>query len=395
MRSGVPCRHSPARLLPFDYVGKIAATPSNNDVRTALVVMASLFAAYKWATADDAAGILSAVMTAVCRPFMRIAPMFVVDASTPGSGKTKAATALGSLMTGRHEGVTPFAGPNDDELRKRLMAGVLSGQRFHCLDNLTGFFKSAVLAGVLTSGRLTDRKLGVSSPIDGECKALMTATANNVSLDADLLRRTVRVRIDSGSRPTERLFRFDPVDVATRDRVAIAEAACVLLQAYFNAGAPRIAQDDAGGFGDWVRLCRQPLLWAQREGLTDVLRWTIGDAAASMMVNAEQLDPETEALSDLLRASLDLSDGEPFTASTLLHWWRQGESTAANDPSVDLREAVNELMPGRKDMTARTLGRALSNRRDRWAAGLCLRQRRDAAANSNVFVVERLGVTRN
>lgn len=380
--------------LPFDYVVRIPATPTSGEVRAALAMMASPFAAYKWATPDDAAGILSAVMTAVCRPFMRIAPMFVVDASTPGSGKTKAATALGSLMTGRHEGVTPFAGPNDDELRKRLMAGVLSGQRFHCLDNLTGFFKSAVLSGVLTSGRLNDRKLGVSSPIDGECKALMTATANNVSLDADLLRRTVRLRIDSGSKPTERLFRFDPVDVAIRDRVAIAEAVCVLLKAYFNAGAPRIAQDDAGGFGDWVRLCRQPLLWAQREGLTDALGWTLGDAAGSMMVNAEQLDPETEALSDLLRASLDLSNGEPFTAGTLLHWWRQGESAAANDSSADLREAVSELMPGRKDMTARTLGRALSNRRDRWAAGLCLRQRRDVGANSNVFFVERLGIAK-
>lgn len=374
--------------LPFDYRAQVPLRPTDDAVRRALVVMASPFRAYRWATPADAAGIMSGVLTAVCRPFLRVAPMFIIDASTMGSGKTKAAIALGSLLTGRYEGITPFSGLNDEELRKRIMAGVLEGVRFHCLDNLVGHVKSATLSGVLTSGRLSDRKLGVTGNVEGECRALMTGTANNVSLEADILRRTVRVRIDSGVRPTERSFDFDPCDVALRDRMAIAEAACTLLMAYFNDGSPAMTQDDAGGFADWSKMCRHPLLWAQRKGLTDLLGWHLTDPATSMMVKAEQLDPELSTLEGFLRAVHALTGGARFTAKDVVDWFRLGDGAAANDATFDVRETLSEWLPGRRDVSSRTIGSVLVNRHDRHVGGLVLRQRFDRSANSNSFVIE-------
>ncbi|MEX8520893.1 MAG: hypothetical protein AB3X44_20500 [Leptothrix sp. (in: b-proteobacteria)] len=257
------------------------------------------------------------------------------------------------------------------------MSGVITSQAFHCLDNVIGYFKSPALAAVLTSGRLVDRLLGSSRMIDASIRALFTLTANNASLDADLMRRTMRVRIDSGINPAARAFDFCPINEALRDRLVIAEAACTIWCAYFNAGAPRIAADDAGGFTDWSNLCRQAVLWLQREGMGSVWGWgELGDPAASMLADASACDPELETHADLLHSLWALTDGNPFSAADLLKWWRVG---AGDDegPAGQLRGAVGEMLGVRtgSEPSTRSLGRALLNRRDRVVRGLALRER--------------------
>jgi hypothetical protein len=226
--------------LPMDYAPSVPDHPSEEQVRRAAACLVSPWRAYRWATGNDAAGMVSAVLTAICRPGLDICPAVLFDASTQGSGKTKAATALGSLMMGRREGVMPFSGIDDDELRKHVIAGALTGSGFYCLDNIVGFFKSPALAAVLTSGRLQGRVLGASRSVDASIRALFTLTANNMSMDADLQRRTMAIRIDSGSDPTHRHFAFDPVNEALQRRLQIAEAACTLWRSFIQAPYPPI-----------------------------------------------------------------------------------------------------------------------------------------------------------
>jgi hypothetical protein len=359
--------------LPFDYSPNIPDHPTPGQVRAALGQLVSPWRGYSWATPDDAAAMVCSVLTAVCRPVLELCPAVCLDGSVQGAGKTKAATALGSLMTGRREGVTPFSGFDDQELRKRIMAGVVAGQAFHCLDNLIGVVKSPALAAVLTSGRLVDRLLGSSKLIDASIQALFTMTANNASLSSDVQRRTMVARIDSGSSPTLRRFAFDPVNEALRDRLKIAEAACTIWRAYFNAGAPRIAGDDAGGFTAWSNLCRQPVLWLQREGLADQLGWELGDPAASMLADPADGDPEIEAHGDLLRALFKLAEGTGFDSHEVLRWYGAGEHSRSDSEFSVLREVLKELT-GHKAVapSARTVGRVLMNRRDRVVGGLKL-----------------------
>lgn len=362
--------------LPFDYAPFIPENPTASEVRKALVVMMSPWKSYSFSTPDDAAAMVSAVLTAVCRVALTICPAVGMDASTQGSGKTLAATALGSLMTGRVEGVTPFGGFNDEELVKQFISGVLISRQFYCLDNLIGYVKSPALAGILTSGRLRGRVLGASREIDAPIRALITMTFNNGSLSADMLRRVMKVRINSGSNPALRRFSFTPPDVAIRDRLKIAEAACVIWRAYFAAGAPQIASDDAGGYGDWVKLCRQPVLWLVREGLTDQLGWPLGDPAASSMTTpAEDSDPEIESHEDMLRALFALSDGSAFSSRDALAWMKAGATCAFDAVHSQLHEALTEILaPGRSELTAKQLGKAFSFRRDRVVAGFVLRK---------------------
>jgi putative DNA primase/helicase len=361
--------------MPRDREVLVPEAPTSAQVRAALATGTKPWRAYAFGDADSAAGMVSAVVAAVVRAGLDLCPAYLFDASQQGSGKTKAASALGALLEGQRPAVTPFAGAStDDELRKRMIAGAVDGDRFQCLDNITGHFKSSVLAAVVTGGRVGDRILGQSRTVKAQVRSLLTMTGNNASIDADLQRRTVQVRIDAGIKPTHRAYSFCPVAEALEHRREIAEAACLLLRAYFSAGAPDIVKGDAGGFAAWNRLCRQPVLWLAREGLADGLPWKLGDPAASMLADASASDPELEATGDLLRALWEITDGADFTAAEVVKWQGLGDGGSADSPFALLRSAVLEII-GRHDVSARSMGRTLMNRRDRAVAGFKLLNR--------------------
>ena len=358
--------------MPMDWTVVVPERPSPTDIRAALKVIAEPFKAYNFTDTNSAAGMVSAVYAAISRPVLDLCPALLVDASVQGSGKTLAATALGAIIEGERVGVTPFSGSStDDELRKRMVAGALSGSRFVCLDNVVGHFKSSVLAAVLTSGKLSDRILGQSRMVEARIRSLVTLTGNNASIDADLMRRTVQVRIDSGVNPTHRAFAFNPVTVALLKRRQIAEAVCLLQRAYFVAGAPDIISGDAGGFTDWNRLCRQPVLWLAQEGYGDALPWSIenGDPAGSMLADPSSSDPEIEATGDLLTALYALSEGNDFTSGDSLAWHNLGRDS--DSVCGELRSAITECI-GKAEITARGISRVLMYRRDRVVGGLKL-----------------------
>lgn len=379
--------------LPRDADLIVPTKPTADDVRAALTVLVGPWRAYSFTSGDDAAGLLSGVLASVCRPVLELCPAYLLDASSPGAGKTKAATALGAVVEGRRPAVTPFAGTTtDDELRKRFVAGAIDGARFVCIDNVVGYFKSSVLAAVLTTGRISDRILGQSRTVDAVVRSLVTMTANNASLESDLQRRTVAVRIDAGVNPTHRAFAFDPVSVALAERWRIAEAACVVWRAYFSAGAPDVVSGDAGGFADWSRLCRQPMLWLAREELADELPWQLGDdPAGSMLADASTTDPELDTFADYLRAAYALRPEADFEARDVETWFRAGDHDR-DGPAGALRSAVSEILSLRPgfEPSARSLGRMMANRRERPYRGLRLLARTVTSTHARLWRVVRV-----
>lgn len=375
--------------LPRDYTLQVPEKPTPDQVEAAVVQLMRPWRAYTWASPDDAAAAVAAVFLAVCRPVLDIAPAVLVDAAAQASGKTKAAQAIGALLSGRREAVLPFSGVNEEELGKQLIAGVRRGQVFYLWDNMTGHVKSPTLAAVLTSGRLSGRVLGESRDVDAEFAALFTMTGNNASVDADLTRRSLRLRIDSGANPAQRRFDFDPVAVALAERLKIAEAACTIWRAYFAAGAPRIASDDLGGFSAFNTLCRQCVLWLASEGMAEGLGWQLGDPGASMLADASGSDPEIEAHGDLLLGLNACADGAAFDARTVGQWFKAGEHDDDAGAFALVRSAVHELLNlrGGQEPSPRSLGRMLMNRRDRVVGGLQLRQRPDRHAGSSLWRV--------
>lgn len=246
-----------------DEIAPVPTVPADVEIIAALKTLWAPWVEYPFASADDRAAMLAAIITCVCRPVLNTAPAFMLEAPTPGSGKTLAAAALGSLVRGKRGGITPYLeGTNaESELNKQIIATLLHGGSFLLIDNVVGTWRSPVLAGLITSGVIDGRILGASVPFSGDARLLITATSNNASLDRDLCRRFIRIRIDAQMEtPQARHFDFDPAELALRERMAIAQAVLVLMRAYQANDAPRLARDGAG-FQEWSDLVRNVVLW--------------------------------------------------------------------------------------------------------------------------------------
>jgi len=195
----------------------------------------------------------------------------------------------------------------------------------------------------------------------------LAATGNNAEMGLDLGRRFVRVRIDAGVEcPQARSFPFDPIDAAMAERLAIAHGVLVLATAYYAAGAPAIGRGDAGGFSNWNRLVRRPILWLIENGFIEAAGLGgMGDPAACLMEQAASADPETVALGSLLHALKESFGDATFNSKDVHKLYAQGRG--------EIYDALTGILGWRKDMSPATIGRTLNHRRDRITSGLVLR----------------------
>lgn len=355
----------------FDHEGTPPATgaPTKAEIIGAIQTTMQPWSGYRFASPEDRAAMLAAVLTAICRPALVIAPGFFFDAPVQSSGKTKAAAALGALVKGRRAGVTSFvSGPNaEPELVKKLVSMAIAGETFCLFDNITGTMRSSTLSGLMTEGQLNDRILGASQWFKGETRMMITATGNNASLDLDMGTRLVRVRIDPGvESPQTRSFSFDPVDMALSTRLAIAHAVLVLVQAYQAAGSPKLGKSGCR-FHDWDVLVRRVVLWLQVAGYAEAAGYgPLGDPAHSILEAASADDPDTEAARLLLISLHETFQGKSFTAKEVFTLYSTGRG--------EVYEALHAILGGRRDVSPVSVGRTLLNRRDKIVGGLVLRR---------------------
>jgi hypothetical protein len=368
----------------------VPLVPSDAEIVVALQTLWKPWSLFPFATAEDRGAMVSAVITAVCRPAMDTAPAFMFEAPSPGSGKTLAAAALGAIARGTRGGITPFVeGMNmEQELVKKIVSMLACGETFFVLDNVVGTLRSAVLASLLTNGAVRERLLGSNTWFDGDARLLVCATSNNASLDRDLSRRFVRIRIDARMEsPQTREFEFDPAEEALSSRLDVAHAVLVLLRGYFAEGSPKLSKGTAG-FSEWCRMARDPVLWAEKKGYATAAGiGSVVDPARSILQQAAFEDPESAALAGLLAGICARTEGRPFTAREIHQYWVSGEGSP-DQTLAAIRDGVCGLLPGRRDVTPTGVGRLLQYKRDRPADGLVLRFRGQDSSKSAVYVVE-------
>lgn len=330
------------------------------DPQEALAFLMEPFGEFPWATEQDRAGFVAALLTAVQRRVLPSAPAMGLDAPVQGSGKTLLARCLAVLSTGESASVSAYV-KDEAEIRKSLLAGLLDGSGALVVDNVLGSFDSAALAAFLTAPTFSDRILGRSERIALPNRTLTLLTGNNLTPAGDLARRVLNIRIDPRmADPQGRNFDIDPEAYVSAHRQAMAMAACTIIKAYLDSGAtPRPGR--TASYEDWDTLVRQPVAWITGYDPLDRLK----DTSAN--------DPDREILSDLLhglRSTFGL--GEFDARDVLAH--------------SDKIAVLHDLFPNR--ITARGVGMLLRYRCDRVSAGLALRHRRDAHQNRGVFRVE-------
>jgi hypothetical protein len=147
---------------PADDYPPVPKSPSRADAGGALDKLLDLVDDFPFVGDADKAVWLAALLTALARQAVRgPCPLFLLDANTPGTGKTMLVDVLSAIATGRGASRTAFP-ETDEELRKRITSIAIAGDRLMLFDNIAHAFGGSSLDAALTGTTWRDRILGRS-----------------------------------------------------------------------------------------------------------------------------------------------------------------------------------------------------------------------------------------
>jgi hypothetical protein len=212
--------------------------------------------------ARDESSFLVALLTAVCRPSLHLAPGVLLRAASvsgAGAGKGLLARCICIIAFGR-EPHAVTAGATAEELEKRIAAELMEGSPALFLDNLNNLaFKSNLLASAITERPAKVRVLGRSQMVPLNATAFVILTGNGLSISEDLARRFLAVDFDPRTEdPEARPFKVDIRAEVTRRRKELLAALLIIwrwgrIETGIEAGLP------LGSFEQWCKWVRDPL----------------------------------------------------------------------------------------------------------------------------------------
>lgn len=233
-------------------IGDISPTDENIK-RAKSIIFDDILVDFRF---DDKASKTNAIALMI-QPFVRPIidgpmPMAAIESPTPGTGKGLLANVV-TLPSNPAGPRLMSPGRDDDEWRKRITASLAGGHSHVNLDNAKGKIESGALAGVLTTKLWTDRVLGRSENVTLPNSVTWILTGNNLSLDSELARRSMRIRLDSNmERPWER-DRFTHPDLIgwmQENRGEIVTAILTIINNWVVNGMPK-GKFRLGSFEAW------------------------------------------------------------------------------------------------------------------------------------------------
>ncbi|GAA0763929.1 hypothetical protein GCM10010203_34150 [Actinomadura yumaensis] len=290
---------------PSDYRGLENA--SREDAEHAISYLNHLLDEFEFETDADRSAALSAIITAVVRPSLSVAPAFNITATTSGSGKSYLADVI-TLFAGPDEPYRVSYPSGADEAGKLIVTVLNEKPAAVVFDDMqTNWKPFGAINRMLTSPTTTERMLGTNRSATVPTRALFLGTGNNIEPERDLRRRVVTIRLaPRHETPALRSFHGDPVaDMRNHRAMAVA---CVLtvISAFRAAGEPMAAVRPIGTYDEWSRLCRQPLIWM---GLAD---------PAQSLIDQVSHDPDRQALAALLDVWFDLFGSKSVTVRQII-----------------------------------------------------------------------------
>jgi putative DNA primase/helicase len=313
------CCHVPMLKLP--------AHPSRVDVEAALSRLRAAFRTFPFGDASrcwdaslgvevvdlleppgrDESALLLALLTAVCRPSLWLAPgmLFTAPAvSGAGSGKGLLVRAICAIAFG----IRPRAfttGGERHELDKRLAAELIEAQPALFLDNANGVtLRSDTLASVLTERPARVRVLGETRMVPLNSAAFVALTGNGLTVTEDLARRFIFCELDARCEdPETRPFAAGFLEDVEARRSELLTAALTIWrwgrQNTLARGKP------LGSFEQWAEWCRDPLVAL---GCRDPVE-RIEELKAS--------DPRRQRIAELFRAWWEHHGAAPMKVNDL------------------------------------------------------------------------------
>ena len=253
-------RHSELYLLPEFGPLTISQRPTRNEAIAALGLLIDLFSEFSFVGPLDRSVALSGLLTSLVRGSLATAPMFLIRAHTPGTGKSYLVDVIATIATGRPCPVIT-AGKTEEETEKRLGTILLGGSPIVSLDNCMHDLEGQLLCQVTERPLVKIRILGRSEMPECECHTTMFATGNNIGLKGDMIRRGLLCNLDTLiERPELRAFQHEPLREVISDRRSYVTAGLTIIRAYLTANAPAVCKS-IGSYADWSKMVRSPLVW--------------------------------------------------------------------------------------------------------------------------------------
>jgi hypothetical protein len=253
-----------------DYGGAqypdIPERPTREQALAALAEIKHLLRAFPFISDTDGSVAVAMYLTALVRRILSAAPIFLINAPTPGTGKGLLVSGAAIIATGRVAPATTWT-VDEAENEKRLISSLISGDAVLLLDNVTAPLCGDFICSLATETECSPRLLGGNIKPRLPTNVLVAATGNNIKVKGDMTRRAIRCTLDSGEEhPEKRKIGWDFKAAALADRPALVTAVLTVLSAWLSVpAAERGALVDKlepfGSFDEWTALIRGALVW--------------------------------------------------------------------------------------------------------------------------------------
>ena len=326
--------------------------------------------------ADDAAraNYFALLLTPILRPAIAgSVPLCIIEAPSPGSGKSLLVDLASVIITGRPAAMTPLP-RHEDEFQKTVGAFLLEGQQMVCFDNVSGRLDSAALALLLTSKEFRARLLGATQVMVAPNLTTWIATGNNINTSDEIARRCYHIRVEyASSNPfLDRDYRHPQLlSWAKHNRAKLFHALLIIARFWFVTGRQQSVKRPLGSFEAWHQLIGSVLDCAAVHGLLENFR--------SFMASADEDSLQWENFLMRLRDHFSVDEQTAFTIA-------ENPSLAAAQPDSIL------VMRKRNEALKVSLGRQFSARKGRrYGAQAIYIQPAGQKAKVNVWSIEIAG----
>ena len=243
-----------------DYQGLDIVTEA--EARQCLMMLKAELGEFEFETPEYLSAALGAIITAVIRACLPLAPAFNINATVPGSGKSYLAKLIALFATPLPPYVTSYP-TKAEEANKVVLAMLLEKPPVILFDDMQTDWKPfGAINKALTSTTTTERVLGSSRTATASTNSLFLGTGNNVMPVKDMRRRVVTIRLAPKSEAANlRKFDGNPLQQITRFRSTFVGFALTIIQAYLLHGKRDETITPIGSYEEWSELCREPLMW--------------------------------------------------------------------------------------------------------------------------------------
>lgn len=333
-----------------------------------------VFSDFPFATESDFTHLIAILITGVMREMVDgPTPLFIINATSPGSGKSLLAELISLILTGTSSEARSIP-KSEDEIRKSITSELIRGPRLILFDNAdqeAGKIHSPTLAAVLTSTIWTDRILSQSKMTSVENRALWMLTGNNVSLTSELHRRSVQIKLEpSTSKPWERQSKdFKHANIKSwvkNNRSDIMHALISLCYSWVQSGS-KPSNKTLGSFESWSSI--------------------VGGVIEHIGLN-NFLDNQNENYNEV---DAELTDWQDFTKA----WWSKFKNTPQRVSALYQICEGYELLsstlgPGSDKSRQTKLGIELKNKVGRIFGNHRLQLSKDAGGHGKFYNLELL-----